>query len=190
MWDMKGRYVFILKFSHEAFILSKKVPSLVWPILYDFPTPSPLVQHSLCNYYVHLCSIPVQFKLKISHLKSLDLIHDANLNSRLKMIFQQWYLCFLYQNPVSVITWFTTNDHKYYHDATRNNPATVELRFRPSPQSNTIHPDEFKRFKLVVALSWRLPNHQESSRITTVLLGFAPMSLRCCYDSCRCITTW
>ena len=85
-----------------------------------------------------------------------------------------------------------TNDHEYYHGTTRNDPdpATVELRFRPRPQSNTIHPDEFKRFKLVVALSWRLPNHQESSRITTVLLGFAPMYLRCCYDSCRCITTW
>ena len=55
-----------------------------------------------------------------------------------------------------------TNDHEYYHGATRNDPdlATVELRFRPRPQSNTIHPDEFKRFKLVVALSWRLPNHQ------------------------------
>ena len=89
---------------------------------------------------------------------------------------------FLYQNLVSVITRFATNaherprtptnDHEYYHGTTRNDPdpATVELRFRPRPQSNTIHPDEFKRFKLVVALSWRLPNHQESSRITTVLL--------------------
>ena len=42
-------------------------------------------------------------------------------------------------------------------------PATVELRFRPRPQSNTIHPDEFKWFKHVEALSWRFPNHQYSS---------------------------
>ena len=54
-------------------------------------------------------------------------------------------------------------------------PATVELRLRPRPQSNTIHPDEFKRFKLVVALSSRFPNHQDSSRITTVLLRFTPV---------------
>ena len=47
--------------------------------------------------------------------------------------------------------------------------------FRPRPQSNTIHPDEFKQFKLVVALSSRLPNHQDSSRITTVLLRFKPV---------------
>ena len=53
-----------------------------------------------------------------------------------------------------------TNDYEYYHDTTRNDsdPATVELRLRPRTQSNTIHPDEFKRFKLVVALSWRFPN--------------------------------
>ena len=50
-------------------------------------------------------------------------------------------------------------------------PATVELRFRPRPQSNTIHPDEFKWFKLVVALLWRFPNHQDSSRITTTRIG-------------------
>ena len=35
------------------------------------PTPSPLVQHSLSNYYVHLCGISVQLKLQISNLKSL-----------------------------------------------------------------------------------------------------------------------
>ena len=151
--------------------------------------------YSLRSCYVHLCGISVQFKLQISHWKSLDIIHDANSNSLLKMIIQQWYLCFYTRIlcqwlPDSPRT--PTNDHEYYHDATRNDPdpATVELRFRPRPQSNTIHPDEFKRFKLVVALSWRLPNHQESSRITTMLLGFAPMFLRCCYDSCRCITTW
>ena len=39
-----------------------------------------------------------------------------------------------------------TNDHEYYQDTTRNDPdpATVELRLRPRPQSSTIHPDEFK----------------------------------------------
>ena len=123
----------------------------------------------------------------------------SRLNSLLKMIFSNDTSVFIPESCVSdnpiryKRTRTPTNDHEYYmyHGATRNDPdpATVELRFRPRPQSNTIHPDEFKRFKLVVALSWRLPNHQESSRMTTVLLGFAPMSLRCCYDSCRCITT-
>ena len=115
----------------------------------------------------------------------------------LKMIFSNDTSVFIPESCVSdnpiryERTRSPTNDHEYYHGTTRNDPdpATVELRFRPRPQSNTIHTDEFKRFKLVVALSWRLPNHQESSGITTVLLGFAPMSLRCCYDSCRCITT-
>ena len=70
----EGRYVFISKFSHEAFILSKKVPSLKpWfdPYCTISPTPSPIAQHSMCNYYVHLCGISVQFKLQTSHLKSL-----------------------------------------------------------------------------------------------------------------------
>ena len=55
---------------------------------------------------------------------------------------------------------------------TRNDPdpTTVELRSRPRLQSNTIHPDKFKRFKLVTALSSRFPNHYYSSRIITVLL--------------------
>ena len=50
-------------------------------------------------------------------------------------------------------------------------PVTVELRFRPSPQSNTIHPDKFKRFKLVVALSLDpeslgfFTNHHGTTRI-------------------------
>ena len=76
------------------------------------------------------------------------------------------------------------------HDSTKIEPdsATVELRFRPRPQSTTIHPECFKRFKIVVALSWRYPNRQDSSRITTVLVRFMPMSLRCYYESCRCIT--
>ena len=38
--------------------------------------------------------------------------------------------------------------------ATKNEPdaATVELRFRPHPQSTTFRPECFKRFKTVVAL--------------------------------------
>ena len=61
---------------------------------------------------------------------------------------------------------------KYYQCATMNDPdpATIELRPRPRPQSNTIHPDKFKRFKLVVALSSMFPNHHDSSRIITILL--------------------
>ena len=58
-------------------------------------------------------------------------------------------------------------------------PPTVELRFRPGPQSTTIRPKSFKRFKIVVALSGRFPNHQDSSQFTTVLLRLMPMSLRC-----------
>ena len=68
------------------------------------------------------------------------------------------------------------NDHEYYHGTTKNDPdtATVELWFRPRPQSNTIRPHEFKQFKLVVALSWRFLNHKDSSWITMVLLGLVP----------------
>ena len=60
---------------------------------------------------------------------------------------------------------------RFHHGATKIEPdsATVELRFRPRPQSTTIHPECFKRVKIVVALSWRFPNHQDSPRITTVL---------------------
>ena len=74
-----------------------------------------------------------------------------------------------------------TNDHEYTYGATKNEPdfATVELRFRPCPQSTTIHPECFKRFKIVIALLWRFQNRKDSSRITTVLLRFTPMSLRC-----------
>ena len=46
-------------------------------------------QPACATDYVHLCGISVQFKLQISHLKSLDIIHDANSNSLLNMIFQQ-----------------------------------------------------------------------------------------------------
>ena len=134
--------------------------------------------------------------LLVSHTTLLEIPCRGSIHF-LKMIFSNDTSVFISESCVSdnpiryERTRTPTNDHEYYHGTTRNDPdpATVELRFRPRPQSNTIHPDEFKRFKLVVALSWRLPNHQESSRITTVLLGFAPMSLRCCYDSCRCITT-
>ena len=41
-----------------------------------------------------------------------------------------------------------------------------------------------------VALSWRFLNHHDSSRITMVLLQFTAISLRCFYESCRCITVW
>ena len=81
------------------------------------------------------------------------------------------------------------NAHEYTYGATKNEPgsATVELRLRPRPQSTTIRHESFKRFK-IVALSWRFPIGQKSSRITTVLLRFTPMSLRCYSESCRCIT--
>ena len=39
--------------------------------------------------------------------------------------------------------------------------------------------DKFKRFKLVLALLWRFPNHQDSSQITTVLQYY--------YHSRRCL---
>ena len=80
------------------------------------------------------------------------------------------------------------NDHEYYHGATRNDPdpATVELRFRPRPQSNTIHPDEFKQFKtrrsLVVEVAESpgvFTNHHGTTRIhadlSAVLLRLMPM---------------
>ena len=68
-----------------------------------------------------------------------------------------------------------TNGHDYTCGAVTNEPdsATVELRFRPRPQSTTIHPECFKRFKIVVALSGRFPNRQDSSRYY--------------YDSRRCL---
>ena len=69
------------------------------------------------------------------------------------------------------------NDNEYYHGATRNDPdpVTVELQPRPRPQSNTIHADKFKCFRLVVALSSWFPNHHDSSRIITVLLQLKPV---------------
>ena len=61
------------------------------------------------------------------------------------------------------------------HHRNDPDPATVELRPRPRPQSSTIHPDTFKRFNLVVALSSRFPNHRDSSRVITVLLRLTPV---------------
>ena len=80
------------------------------------------------------------------------------------------------------------NGHDFTHGATKieSDSATVELRLRPHQQSTTIHPESFKRFKIVVALSWRFPNRQDSSGITTVLVRCMSMSLRCYYESCRC----
>ena len=82
------------------------------------------------------------------------------------------------------------NGHDSTHVATKNKPdsATVELRLMPRPQSTTIHHECFKWFKIVVALSWRFSNRQDSPRITTALVRFMPMSLRCYYESCRCTT--
>ena len=67
------------------------------------------------------------------------------------------------------------NGHDSTHGAAKNepDPATVALRFRPRPQSTTIHPECFKRFKIVVALPGRFSNRQESSRYY--------------YGSCRCL---
>ena len=161
----------------------------------DPPTGlSPVTNLVLCP----IVSDNVQFKLQISNLNSLDIIHYAFLsNSLLKMIFSIDTSVFIPEfcvsdNPIRhKHTRTPTNDHKYYHAATRNDRdlATLHLRSKPRPQSNTIHLDEFKRFKLIVALSWMFRNPQDSSPITMVLLGFAPMSLRSCYDFCRCITT-
>ena len=54
--------------------------------------------------------------------------------------------------------------------------ATVELRFRPRPQSTTIQPECFKRFKTAVAC-------RGGSRITKILLEL----LQYFYDSRRCL---
>ena len=54
--------------------------------------------------------------------------------------------------------------------------ATVELRFRPRPQSTTMQPECFKRFKTAVAC-------RGGSRITWILLEL----LQYYYDSRRCL---
>ena len=54
--------------------------------------------------------------------------------------------------------------------------ATVELRFRPRPQSTTIQPECFKRFKTALAC-------RGGSRITKILLEL----LQYYYDSRRCL---
>ena len=70
------------------------------------------------------------------------------------------------------------NDQEYTYSTTRNDTdsATIELQFRPCPQSNTTHPDEFK---LVVALLSRFPNHYGTTtshaNVSTVLLRIIPM---------------
>ena len=70
------------------------------------------------------------------------------------------------------------NGHDSTHGAAKNepDPATVELRFRPRPQSTTIHPECFKRFKIVVALPG-------GSRIAKI----PQESSRYYYGSCRCL---
>ena len=68
------------------------------------------------------------------------------------------------------------------HDAPRVSaryiygPTTVELRFRPSPQSTTIQPECFNRFKTALAC-------RGGSRITRILLEL----LQYYYDSRRCL---
>ena len=123
------------------------------------PVPSPVS----CP----IVSDDVQLRLQISNLKSLDIIHDAPYSNSL--IFSNDSSVF-YQNPVLMITRFATNAHESYHGASKNypDPATVELRFRPRPQSNTIHPVEFKRFKLVVEVPESpgfFTNHHGTARI-------------------------
>ena len=94
---------------------------------------------------------------------------------------------------MSVIPRFIPNGHEWPrlhqpHLKYEPGAATVELQFRPRPQSTTIQPKCFKRFKTAVACRGGSRITQDSSRITTILLRFTPMSLRCCYESYRCIT--
>ena len=150
------------------------MPSKIKAAAKSKQSPDPRARHSPVPSPVScpVVSDDVQFKLQISNLKSLVITHDAlYYNSLLKMIFNNDTSVFISESCVSYnsicydFPRTPTNDHEYYHDTTRNDPdhATVELRFRPRPQSHTIHPDEIKRFKLVVALLWRFPIHQDSS---------------------------
>ena len=82
---------------------------------------------------------------------------------------------------MSVISRFTPNAHKWPrlhlpHLKYEPGAATVELRFRPSPQSTTIQPECFNRFKTALAC-------HGGSRITRILLEL----LQYYYDSRRCL---
>ena len=88
-YDTKYHYLFKLwrrKSCHQKEKLRQKSKQSPDPWARLSPVPSPVS----CP----VVSDDVQYKLQVSHLKSLDIIHDANSNSFLKMIFQQWYLCF------------------------------------------------------------------------------------------------
>ena len=78
---------------------------------------------------------------------------------------------------MSVIPRFIPNAHEWPpHIKYEPGAATVELRFRPRPQSTTIQLECFKRFKTAVAC-------RVSSRITKILLEL----LQYYYDSRRCL---
>ena len=82
---------------------------------------------------------------------------------------------------LSVVSLFTQNAHKWPrlhlpHFKYEPGAATVELRFRPSPQSTTIQPECFNRFKTDLAC-------RGGSRITRILLEL----LQYYYDSRRCL---
>ena len=81
---------------------------------------------------------------------------------------------------ISVIPRFIPNAHEWQrlhlpHLKYEPGATTVELRFRPRPQSNTIQPECVKRFKTAVAC--------RGSRITKILLEL----LQYYYDSRRCL---
>ena len=82
---------------------------------------------------------------------------------------------------MSVIPRFIPNDHEWPrlhlpHLKYEPGAATVELLLRPRPQSTTIQPKCFKRFKTAVAC-------RGGSRITKILLEL----LQYYYDSRRCL---
>ena len=82
---------------------------------------------------------------------------------------------------MSVIPRFIPNAHEWPllhrpHLKYEPGAATVELRFRPRPQSTTIQPECFKRFKTVIAC-------RGGSQITKILFEL----LQYCYDSRRCL---
>ena len=96
---------------------------------------------------------------------------------------------------MSVIPRFIPNAHEWPrlhlpHLKYEPGAATVELRFRPRPQSTTIQPECFKRFKTAVAssrsISWRylesprfFSNYYSTTTIhadvSTVLLRIIPI---------------